>query len=95
MQPPPPDSRAIFEHAFGGEVATITGVGAGALDQPGLGDAVAGRVRELRALLEIDHEIDRDPGFAGPMRIGWRGTIADKIAGHLGSPGPSILISVL
>src|SRR3982750_4057938 len=61
---PPPGPRAGFEHALGGEVAAIAGIGAGALDQPGFADPVARRMRQLRAFLEIDHEIDRDPSLA-------------------------------
>src|ERR1700731_3782086 len=66
MEPPPADPRAVFEHALCGEVAAIAGIGAGALDQPGLRDAVARRVGQLRAFLEIDHEIDRDARLARP-----------------------------
>src|SRR6266478_6036257 len=87
MEPPPPDPRAVFEHALGREIATIAGVGAGAFDEAGLRDAVAFRVGEFRALLEIDHEVDRDARPAGPARMRRRRTIADKIAGHFASPG--------
>src|ERR1051326_2906548 len=86
MQPPPPDPRAIFEHALGGKVPAVSGVGAGALDQPGLGDAVACLVRQLRPLLEIDDEIDRDTSLSRPARIGRGGAVADEIAGHQGPP---------
>ncbi len=89
MEPPPPNARAVFEHAFGGEVAAIAGIGTGALDEAGLGDAVACRVGELRALLEIDHEVDRDARPTGPARIWRRRAIADEIAGHFASPGGS------
>src|SRR5437764_833817 len=81
VKPPPADPRAVFEHAFGGEVAAVAGIGAGALDQASFRDAVALRMGQLRAFLEIDHEIDRDTRFARPARM-WRlGAVADKIAG--------------
>src|ERR1700730_11885598 len=89
MEPPPADPRAIFEHALGGEIAAIAGIGAGALDQPGLRDAVARGVGQLGALFEIDHEIDRDPRLARPMRVRRLGAVADKIAGHFFSPAGS------
>src|SRR5207248_10082393 len=81
VEPPPADSHAVLEHALSGEVAAVAGVGTGALDQAGLGNAVALRVRQLGAFLEIDHEIDRDARFARPARVPRGGAIADKIAG--------------
>src|SRR3954453_7652958 len=89
VEPPPADPRAVFEHALGGEVAAIAGIGAGALDQPGFADPVARRMRQLRAFLEIDHEIDRDPRVVGPARMRRLGAVADKIPGHFGSCGGS------
>src|SRR5215207_1748539 len=89
VQPPPADSRAVFEHALGPEVAAVAGVGAGALDQPGLGNPVAGRVGQLGALFEIDHEVDRDARVARPARMRRLGPVTDKIAAHFFSPGRS------
>src|ERR1700681_3739105 len=89
MEPPPADPRAVFEHAFGGEVAAIAGVGAGALDEAGFRDAVACRVGKLRTLLEIDHEVDREARRPGPVRMWRRRAIADEITGHFASPDGS------
>src|SRR5207244_4245474 len=89
IETPPADPRAVFEHAFGGEVAAIAGIGAGALDQSGFRDAVARGIGQLRSFLEIDHEIDRDARLARPARMRRLRAVADKIADHFVSPGGS------
>ena len=63
-----PDPGAVFEHALGAEVAAGLPASVLALSiSPVSRDAVAGRVGQLRAFLEIDHEIDRDARLARPV----------------------------
>src|SRR5947209_6481004 len=86
MQPPETDAGAVFEHAFRSKVAARHAqIRAQHLGQPPLRDAVPGGIRKLRALLEIDDEIDRNAGVSGPLGMRRLGAIADEIAGHLAS----------
>src|ERR1051326_892632 len=83
METPPADARAVLEHAFGGEVAAVAGIGAGALEEPSSRVAVPGRVGQLRPFLEVDDEVDGDARLARPIRVGRLSPVADKITGHV------------
>ena len=41
----------------------------------------------FRTLFVIEHEVDGDPRAVGPLRCGWRATVADEVAGIVDSPG--------
>ena len=79
--PPDADARAVFVHRFHGQVA-LAGRYAPASDlgQPHLGLAIALGDRVLRALFVVDHELHRDAGAAGPIRMGRLRAVADQIA---------------
>src|SRR5580692_2438200 len=90
MQPPEAYTGAIFEHALGAEIATCHAqIRAQHLGQSALGNTVSRRIGELRAFLEIDHEIDGDAGVARPLGVRRLGTVADEIPCHSFSPGRS------
>src|SRR6185312_13680642 len=84
VQPPPAHPAAVFEHALRAEIAPAAhaGIDAGAFGEAALADPVAGRVGQLRAFLEIDHEIDRDARPARPIGMRRRLPVADEITGH-------------
>src|ERR1700722_19976341 len=93
MQPPEADTGAIFEHALGAEVAACHAqIRAQHFGQSALGNTVPGGIGELRAFLEIDHEIDGDAGIPGPLGVRRLGTVADEITCHLASVCGSSLL---
>src|SRR5262249_29950167 len=95
MQSPEPDAGAIFEHAFGGEVAAADPeIAADHLGQPSFRHAVSSGVRELRAFLEIDNEIDGDPSIAGPSGVGRLAAVADKVSRHVTAPVAALLARI-
>src|SRR5689334_2278783 len=93
IEAPEADARAVLEHAFGGEVAARDAqIRAQHLGQPAFRDAVSRGIGKLRALLEIDHEVDGNAGVPRPLRMRRLGAVADKIAGHIASVGGSSLV---
>jgi hypothetical protein len=81
-QPPDPDPAAVLHVRLGADVPDLGPVLERVL-APGVVDAVLAE-RVLAALLVVDHEVDRDPGAAGPVEIGRLRAVADEIAGRAG-----------
>jgi len=48
-------------------------------------DAVAGGIGQLRAFLEIDHEVDGDTRAARPLGMRRLGAVTDEVACHFAS----------
>eukprot|EP01045_Picozoa_sp_COSAG04_P026991 COSAG04_NODE_3863_length_2464_cov_3.895045_3_plen_198_part_00 len=87
--------RAVFEHGLGGQIADATRRVGGALDQAGLRGGVPVAHGGLRALLEVDDEVHRDPGAAGPLGVGRGGAVPDEVAHrpaerHVELTGPAV-----
>src|SRR5215469_2018130 len=90
MQTPKADAGAVFEHALGAEIAAgHTEIGAEHFGEAALADAVAGGIGQLRAFLEIDHEVDGDARAARPLGMRRFGTVTDEVADHGRPPGRS------
>src|SRR5215469_3218062 len=90
MQAPKADAGAVFEHALGTKVAARDPqIRAEHLGETALADAVAGGIGELRAFLEVDHEVDGDASAAGPLGMRWLGAVPDEISCHRFPPGGS------
>ena len=85
-QPPEAGARAVFEHRFDIGVALARpGLRAQHVRQERFGGAIAMQDVVLAALLEIHHELHRDPRIARPARIGRVAAVAAEIAGVAGA----------
>src|SRR5262249_46720935 len=83
-QAPETDAAAVLEHAFAGEVAAVhADRRAGRFGEAGFGVALAVLHRRLRALFVVHDEVHRDARAVRPLGIGWRGAIANEVAGRL------------
>src|SRR6516165_953933 len=90
VQAPKSDAGAVFEHALGSKVAARDPeIGTEHLGESALADAIPGGIGELRAFLEIDHEVDGDAGAAAPSGMRRFGAVSDEIACHGFPPGRS------
>ena len=80
-QPPEAGARTIFEHQFDiGMALTRPGLRAQDIRQKCFGGPIAVQNVVLAALLEIHHELNRDPRAARPVRIGRIAPVAAEIA---------------
>ena len=80
-QPPEAGARAIFEHRFDiGMALAGPGLRAQYVGQERFRRAIAVENIVLAAFLEIHHELDRDPRFAGPFGIGRVAPVASEVA---------------
>ena len=78
---PEAGAAAILVHRLGREVAAaLDRRAARRLGQEDLGGGIAVQDRILPALLVIQHEADRDPGIARPLRMRRVGAVADQVA---------------
>src|SRR6202041_3597504 len=81
VQTPEANAAAVFEHAFGREVAVAARHGrTRQLCKSGVANAVLVHDAVFGTLLVIQHEIERDSRSARPARIRRIAAIADKIA---------------
>ena len=82
---PEGDAAAVGEHALGSEVAAFHArVQHAVLGEPPFRGGIAVRHRRFRAFLVVQHEVQREPGAAGPFRVGWVGAVADQVPFHGG-----------
>jgi hypothetical protein len=77
-QPPDSHPASVFHVCLGADIPDVGPVLEGVLT-PGVVDAVLGE-RVLAAFLVVDHEVDRDPGAAGPVEVGWLRAVPDEVA---------------
>jgi len=77
MQPPEPGPAAVFIERLHVHVAHAEGGrGTNPFGQKGLGSWIPVEDRVLRAFFVVDHELQRDPGLARPLRVGRLGAVA-------------------
>ena len=101
-QPPEPGAAAVFVDRLHVDMAhALERLCPDDLRQERFGSGIAMKNAVLAAFLVVHHELDGDPGAAGPLGVGRVGAVADHVArvvlfyGHIVTSRPFLSLAVV